>query len=61
MTAERDEPARIELRVTAKLDAESLAEEIVGAVGTDEDGTSMVKGLPDALRREMQISLSRKE
>jgi len=52
---------QIELRVTAKLDAESLAEEIVGAVGTDEDGTSMVKGLSDALRREMQISLSRKE
>lgn len=47
--------------VSVELDAESLAEEIVGAVGTDEDGTSMVKGVPDALRREMQISLSRKE
>lgn len=37
MTAEQ-EPARIELRVTARLDAETLAEEIVGAVGTDEGG-----------------------
>lgn len=95
--------------VSVELDAESLAEEIVGAVGTDEDGfifellealdseigewgfslrlvrhvlklaqqyvddtyaeamsehaqiTSMVKELSDALRREMQISLGRKE
>lgn len=51
MGAERTEPQQIELRMTTKLNAETLAEKIVGAVGTDEDG--FIFELLDALDTEV--------